>query len=669
MGEKKRATNEMNLNNFILYIKKNKLLCTVAIFVAVFAYGFSMTQYTLSIDEEIALERGNAYQWSNQGRFGLDLLKMLLNMWNTNSVTSGFLAVSLLICTGLLFSYSITRINRKSEDGIAGPAEYIIVLLFVTFPAHTENIGFSMMSFELGIGWLGIALSSLLIFQALIFEGKTVRNMLAGVLLAAFSTSLYQGFLPALAMALVAQLLLFLLGRRESSFQQPSVQWFFKIVIKMVSAVAGAFIIYKAADWGVQFFVPSSGYVENFIVWGKEPASLIMERLTEHFRLLLTGKLIHGSWVLLPTFAVTVLMILIYGWLALSQKGHRSINAFIVVTLIAYLLIPFLLHILLGAPVPIRGSFAWALLVSSLWAIVYTELNVKSLKRWLFALVIFIVFHQANAVSQIFYSDYNRYMDDVRLADQIGYRILDLNLGETPVYPVAFVGKHVQKERNGLFKQEVVGYSFFEWDGGNPLRMNHFMKAVGYDYILPTKEQEAKAARLGATMLPAWPDRGSVTLTDGLIIVNLSDEGISRALEPKLTPLRIEGPEVEIDLNPEIFDAALIHSSDGSGTFSVKAGGSDPSVVFGLPSEFNRQSYDTVEIELQSDLPGQLQMFLKPEDKDFNETLSGFVDIEAGTNIIYCDIPRKYPVVDSIRIDPPNNAEIRFKKIRLVDAK
>lgn len=63
-------------------------------------------------------------------------------------------------------------------------------------------------------------------------------------------------------------------------------------------------------------------------------------------------------------------------------------------------------------------------------------------------------------MAQLFYSDYNRYEEDVKIANQISYRIMDLDLGETPPYPVVYLGKHEQKKRANVIKQEVLGFSF-----------------------------------------------------------------------------------------------------------------------------------------------------------------------------------------------------------------
>lgn len=667
MVEERKATKARVSSEFRLfagYLNQNRLICGLAAFAAIFAYGFSLTHYTLSIDEEIALVRGSEYNWSSQGRFGLDLIKMLLQMWNTNSVTSSFLAVFLLALSGLVLAFGLSSIsNKEKSGGKIDAAGCIMVLVFLTFPVHTENIGFSMMSFELGVGWLAMSAAAVFISKWAILH--THRSYFwTGLLLATFATSIYQGFLPAVAMALVIHLLMYLLGSGQL-LAPLSNRWYFGRLLLLAGTVAGAFALYKSLDWFVHFYIPSSGYVENFMAWGKESPSVILNRLLDYFKDFFGGEIVHGSAILLPSVIAAVLLFLIFLYRTIFDKRNIR-SGWITITLAGYILIPFAMYLLLGMPVPVRGSFAWALLVSSVWVIFYDLINRQMLKKALLALVMFTVFLQANAASRIFYSDYNRYQDDIQLANHIAYRIMDLNLGESPPYPVVFVGSHTQKERKGLFKQEVIGHSFFEWDGGNPMRMNAFMKALGYDYQTPAEEQKSQAAAAAAAM-PIWPDRESIALVGGLVIVNLSESGVTQTLEiTKAEQQLVKEASYQVPLNPVLNDIQPVAGTNQGEDLVLKAGGNDPSVIFSFqPGEVNN-SYDTVELTFNADQTGRMQIFIQPLNEGFSEKLSGYIDIQAGSNTIYCNIPKTITELTGIRLDPPDQLELTLKSLRLI---
>ncbi|WP_305025431.1 glucosyltransferase domain-containing protein [Paenibacillus lacisoli] len=488
------------------------------VFAVLFAYGFAMTHYTLSIDEEVALELGSQYSWSGQGRFGITLLKDIFNFWNTNSVTSTLLAVTLLSISGLVWGYSFHTTRSYRDDQRMDAAGLIAVLLFVTFPVHAENVGFSMMSFELGIGWVAAALAVLFTFRWAVRQAGW-GYFYSGLLLAALATSVYQAFLPAFVMGLIIHMILYLM-KQDQQKKAMGYKQFLHMVIRNAAAAGGSLIIYKAADYTIQWFVPASGYIENFMAWGKEDPSVIIHRLITYFTSLFTGKVIYGSFLLLPSILASAALLIYYIWRLISGRNEGNAGL-LAVCLTAFILMPFVLYILLGTVVPIRGNFVWSLLVASVWIMVYSIIRLPFLHRIILTLAAFAVFHQSNAVAQLFYGDYNRYQEDVSLARQISSKVNNLNLGEVPQEPVVYVGSHIQAEHHGIKKQEVLGYSFFEWDGGSQLRIQDFMHALGYSFNVPTEEQKAEGTALAAN-LPVWPEEGAVAKMHDLIIVHLS---------------------------------------------------------------------------------------------------------------------------------------------------
>ena len=661
MGEIKGPVKEEFLS-LVKFIKANKFLIYTAIFISIFAYGFSLTHYTLSVDEEIALTLGDKYNWSNQGRFGLDILKTLFNYWNTNSITSTFLAISLFAITGNLWAYAFFSITpQKTNRYIPG---IIIILLFITFPAYSENIGFSMMSFELGIGWVFVTIAAIIISKWAFYAMKSKTFLILGIIFTTFATSIYQAFLSVFIIGCFIQLIIYILYL-EYHKTKMRFKSFFSIVIKIFLVSMSSLILYKLIDKLIQLYNPSSGYIENFIMWGKKPASLIIKDLYLYFSDLFSGKLIYGSQILFPTVVICFFLI-VYFTIKLLTKKHSGNAGILILSLIGYGLTPFLIYILTGTSVPVRGNLVWPLFTSSIFLFLYLILNKVNIRKVLIFLVVVASFFQANAISQLFYSDYLRYEEDVKLANQIGFSIINLDLGEIPQFPVVYVGKHEQQQRKGIIKQEVIGYSFFEWDNGNQLRIGDFMQSLGYMYLPPTEEQRDRANQIAATM-PTWPRTGSVALKDNIIIVNLSKSGGQPSLEiSEVNPGGVNDNQRMLSMDSLIFEPHNINLiKENNDIINAVTTGEDPYFSFPVESFMQNHSYNYFRIKLNSNIKGNLQIFLRPTNGDYSEVFSGTYDIHSGDNVIYCKIPEVIDVLSAIRIDPPDNSQLAIVDVSL----
>ncbi|AIQ71279.1 glucosyltransferase domain-containing protein [Paenibacillus graminis] len=665
MNEIKTGNSPMReeLFSILHFFKNNMFLVYISVFVSLFAYGFSMTHFTLSIDEEIALTLGDQYNWSNQGRFGIDILKTLFNFWNTNSITSTFLAVSLFSLSGILWAYSFSSITpRKEGKYIPGS---IVILLFLTFPALSENIGFSMMSFELGIGWIIIALASIFISRWAISSNNSKLFLLLGVIFVSFATSIYQAFLSVFIIGCFIQLIIYILHLEESKTKL-NLKLYFYILVKITLVSGVSLALYKIADKIVQLFIPSSGYIENFIMWGKKPTSEIILGLLSSFSKLLSGELIYGSKMLLPSMFISLFLIAYFlvKFLINKDRGNAGILVF---TLIGYCLIPFLIYFISGSPVPVRGNLVWPLFTSSACLFLFMLVRKVQYRMFIIFVICIISFYQANSIAQLFYSDYQRYEDDVKLANQIGYAITNMDLGETPPFPVVYVGKHEQEIRNGIIKQEVLGYSFFEWDGGNQLRIGDFMQSLGYMYISPSEVQKERAKQIAASM-PMWPHKGSIALKEDMIIVNFSGSTGKPLLKiSEIQPFGEKYKSNKLAISSVNFDTHNVElAKKTTGTLGAFSRGEDPYFSFPTAPHAQNQSYKFVKIEFSSDIEGNLQLFLLPPNGEYSEVLSGTQNIRSGENVIYCTIPDAITEISAVRIDPPDNSVLNIKNIELI---
>lgn len=651
-------TSEFQL--FVNYFKKNKPLCGVVFFMAILSYWFPLTHFTLSIDEEIALfSDSNITLWSEQGRFGIAFIKFLLQYSQTNSITSTFLAVSAVIVSGIIWSYTLYSSLNHEEEKLDIPG-LISAFIFVTFPAFSENIGFSMMSFELGIGWIIISIATLFAAKWAIFN-KGKMYMFCSIILTTFATSIYQSFITVYISGVILTLVLFLhsLRKRNESFTTGS---FLGIIGKYLSILAISLVFYKLIDKVVGIFITPSAYIDSFIAWGRDEPVKIVRNLLGNFKALIAGELIYGSHIVLMSTVAILLILMVFIYKMIFVQNGRNITSMLLISLVGFISTPFLMALLIGTPLPIRANLILTLFVSSAWYLFYIIIEKKIVRVLVVVCIILMGFYQSMALSQLFYSDYNRYQEDVKLAHQIGYRVLSLNVGELPTQPVVFVGSHTQQERANVIKQEVLGYSFFEWDGGNPARIRRFMQSLGYNYNAPSEEQRKRALQISKQM-PIWPDIDSVAIKDGIIIVNLSKPSNDFRLN-----IHNDG-ENKIKDSSKVYNVELsnYHINDmevlanNTNGLILSSNSIDPQISFTLEQKV--ASYDYVVFEFESNIEGWGQIFLAEENKNFDENISGNFMVKKGLNKVYCEQQEFLSNVASLRLDPPSNSEVHLKRI------
>lgn len=325
-----KADVALDFKCFKEYVKQNYFLFFVGLILIGIAYGIPLTQYTLSIDEEKAMFSTTVDKdWGEQGRFGIVLLKMIFFNWHSNSITSTFLAIVCLFFSSILgaFIFSFfsneTRINRKNSLG------FIFIFLFITFPFHSENIGFAMMSFELYVGWILVLLSLFFICSTILMRKSNIYFVL-GVVLLTFSISIYQSFLFVYVGGVFSATFLFLLSSEMNAIKQNNL---FYVYLKYFFGVVLAYGLYFFINFIVELYYPSTGYVDNFVAWGKSDFKEIVGNLLAYFSGIFLGTA-HGGIIITISYFIGLIVCIL---LLISLLRNRyMISTFI--TFVGFLL-------------------------------------------------------------------------------------------------------------------------------------------------------------------------------------------------------------------------------------------------------------------------------------------------------------------------------------------
>lgn len=160
--------------------------------------------------------------------------------------------------------------------------------------------------------------------------------------------------------------------------------------------------------------------------------------------------------------------------------------------------------------------------------LIYYVVGSKIEKLFVTVFVIFSVFYHGSVATRQFMAGYYTLESDKTVANLILSRVYDIAPGfYTGRISIAFIGNLDYGKRSPLRIQneETLGGSFWQWDNGNPNRMLNFMRIMNG---LPMRARLAEGddyqkAKDYSNSMPTWPNKESVKLHKGVVIVKFSD--------------------------------------------------------------------------------------------------------------------------------------------------
>ncbi len=489
------------------FIAANRVLVLAVAGACLLSYGFALTNYSLSIDDEIALNTDQVGAWLPQGRFSITLLKLLLGDRMPLPFATMGIALAVLIAATLLWAFAF---DRSASGRLTGTSGLILFgVFFVSVPTQAYYLTFGTFNVEVSAGYVLAGLSVLLSWRWSIERRSWVNALLAWVC-ALFAVGTYQPF-AVVCVTGVAVALLLRMTAQPGGTRIPQRRLLREGVRCVLPTLAGA-----ASALAVNaVLIPRDSYVGLYVGWGQSSARSIVESLAAYVRATLTGNGFVGGhavlWAELAGLAVAAYFI----WNAVRDR-----EALLPVMFLFVLLSPFAVSVALGTPMPVRTQQVLPLAFGSFWLFVPLAFGASSMIRWGgAAAAVLIVVWNAQANTQLFMSQYLTYQYDRDRATAIVGQLVDEGWAGDPL-PIVIVGAIVPPNEPFLVRSETFGGSFFSWNG-EP-RAAPFMRTLGYPFLGPSPEQSSRAEEAASSM-PVWPALGSVELVDGIAVVKMGE--------------------------------------------------------------------------------------------------------------------------------------------------
>lgn len=510
------------LNDFCKFLSNNKVAVIVSILLICIAYGFEVTNFILSIDEESQIAYGPQPEgWAYEGRFGIGIFKRLfMNFGMFPPYFANFIAVAFLALSGFFLVYLVYS-QRRNHDKIKW-YEFITIFSFCCLftPVWVEVLTFSTYSIEITFAF-GIAVIGTVMLARVLNNGN--KNGVFWTLLCyVISFMFYQAFIP-VVFSLIASL--YIVREIEGVKDNTKLGISVKIFIAALVVYGGIYLIGRF----VQVSAGSDGYL--IAMTGAESNAGPIDEIIQSLRSL-KHLIVDHIWTPgMECFAMQIAFSFFAMLLAVlfHNKARIKVGVYLFILAIS----PYLMWILLrSTQLPIRTFLAAPI---SLAISAYVVLKILSqrkqisiIKPAVVVLILFLAMNQAQDINRLFYGDSIRAEMDISMARDIAE---DIQIAiDGPIdRPVVIIGTRDLASQNNLIVQypqtqahwggDALGYSLWR-RAAEPVRMHGLFLVAGYEVNFESATEEE--IHFANTYMDIWPSKDSIVVYEDKILIRIS---------------------------------------------------------------------------------------------------------------------------------------------------
>ncbi|MCO6523347.1 MAG: glucosyltransferase domain-containing protein [Snodgrassella sp.] len=478
----------------------------VAFFTYICVYGFELTHFGLSIDEEF---NNNISHTIAIGRWGHALLKASIYPepfipFYTEMLTFILLSAS---CALIVYTFSLSLKQTLFFAVLyASSAQFAYQLQFLN---QCDTVA------------TAILLSSMAVYL-IVRKNSFLHTVLIPALLLGYAVAIYQSIIFFSYSLLLAYLLLDIVRDTEDSRH-------LKLIFRLIIAsIIGLILYFVLGELILNYYhLHSESYLSDMFIWLEESPKQALKKISRSIEHYFTLKAPYG----MNTFVLAVVFLILPLFYPLRRKTRYSLYVFLsIITL-------FSMNIVLGDELSARTMTSFAIFLASAGLISFIVIRKN---KYLWAIAAFSFLYGMATVSNLFYADYISYKKDYRLASAIANDIAtELNVSlESPV-KVYFFGALDIKRVNRPKNSDMFGASFLNWDHGNSGRISAFMNKAEIANIVPASYDEIKSDLNAVYAAPIWPQKGSILQIKDVVVVKLGQNvgycpnGVKENTNPK----------------------------------------------------------------------------------------------------------------------------------------
>lgn len=470
---------------FISFIKNKKYIVSI-IFVAILSYGFTITNYSIGVDD-LCFDRyvEGTYILSAK-RWGTWLLYNVLNITTFSPFWLDFIVATLMCITAIVVCTIIKKIV-KDKINIWG---YIIFsAIFISNPLISQFFMYQSTNLTVVISNLIAICAATILFENAI-NIKNKKSLLLPSVLLILAISMYEACIQTFLVMLFILLLIKTITDKMKFKEMASI-----IGIAFVSAIIGTlgyFVIGKIIILILDRLNMFPGdFANHSISWIDE--GFLQADIYEKFNMIyanMINPLLEGVINYLPVriFAIaTIIAVLICIFKAIKQKQYVSILLMLGIILSNFILI------VLQITVMYRIQFSWLLTIGFLGMYIFMQTRKNTILKYITSIILLLlIIIQTNNINNEFYEEHKRFEKEKYIANEIGMDVI-----ECENYEQKKVIFHLEKLPEYVFDNNIDNKTYVLTWGTFAFReyvaeTTKFINNFGYDIKPGTMEEYAR---------------------------------------------------------------------------------------------------------------------------------------------------------------------------------
>lgn len=448
----------------------------------IFMYGFELTHFTLSIDED---SFDNFNHTIELGRWGHAFLReYILPEPFVPFFTMAFSIIITSISAGLIATHLTSDKHRS----------LLFSILYVSVPALAYQFQFQNQADTFSISMLFATLMSMT------FEAKRNVQLIVFIALGVFTMSIYQSvILFPVAIILSKDLVESFNGKLR--FKKGVIR-----IIKLCILLLVVYFIYSSLTLLIQHClnIAPSSYLNNTFSWGKSPFLDISKNVLTN----LWWRLSNNTHFSLGIYAICIIPVIIISIISFINKRYYSIF----LTICVYLF-PFALDVLTGSWLPARTLTQLPICFAILISIAMGRLEIPV--SMTLALILLTI--GAASSNKMFYADYISNRQDDDLSNQMMSSLLnkypDFSAKNDRIF---FYGNTPIINKWKPDNSENFGVSFFQYGDS---RIVNYINMRGYANLKTVDMVFINSKKETIERMPCWPKKDSIVNMDGNFII------------------------------------------------------------------------------------------------------------------------------------------------------
>ena len=533
---------------FIDFIKENKLLVVLLIIVLILSFGYTLTNYSIGIDDTAFDRYMDGTELLAQERFSAPLLQKILGIYKfapfwIDGVAVIFLFISIILWCVLFKKVSNNKMNKVS---------YIVfATIFASYPLINEIFIYMTASLSICISY-ALTVISLLIMNEYLNRNNYSYIIISSIIMC-FAISFYESFA---AVYLLGCFCILILSYFYSDIKKGFIDIFKRLITIILPLIFG--ILLKSIISNSLIFLLSlqkSPRGLRQIAWMSVPFISNLKRLIKD--IFENYFIASASYLPILIYVIaTIICLFLAIYSAVKYKSNKLLLLFF-----GLYLCTVSLAIVQGTISPYRTCQVFAVFIAFIFMLFNEVVSKKKIMRVIALILIFImVLKQSEDLSQWFYLDSLRFQQDKYIAYSLGY---ELNKNYDMTKPVVFIGypkvskyisdyrsinknSIVRKAQDAMisilpsksksFISERMDNRFNETNSNNlfaawgvdafmepfhkpNIELLKFFDICGFSLVEGNLEQYNKAYIISDKM-PSWPKEGSIKDEGTFIIVN-----------------------------------------------------------------------------------------------------------------------------------------------------